>query len=173
MRRNRIVTSRTHHQLLGFHGTTDDDGVARIDGQRWDSPEALALVRGAIGPDARLLRYEGEERFDILPLLVATDGAIAQQGIDARRLHPNIVVGGVEGLAERTWPGRRLRIGDVVIEPAQLRGRCIMTTYDPDTLVQDLNVLRRIGRELDGTMALDTAVVTGGVIREGDEVELL
>ena len=48
-----------------------------------------------------------------------------------------------------------------------------MTTYDPDTLVQDLNVLRRIGRELDGTMALNTAVVTGGVIREGDEVELL
>ena len=51
VRRDRIVTSRTHHQLLGFHGTTDDDGVARIDGQRWDSPEALALVRGAIGPD--------------------------------------------------------------------------------------------------------------------------
>ena len=88
-------------------------------------------------------------------------------------MRPNIIVSGVEGLAERTWHGRRLRIGDVVIEPAQLRGRCIMTTYDPDTLVQDLNVLRRIGRELDGTMALNTPVVTGGVIREGDEVELL
>ena len=51
-------------------------------------------------------------------LLVATDGAIAQQGIDARRLRPNIIVGGVEGLAERTWPGRCLCIGDVVIEHA-------------------------------------------------------
>ena len=77
MRRNRIVTSRTHHRLLGFHGTTDDDDVVRTDGQRWDSSEALALVRGAIGPDARLQRCEGEERFDILPLLGATDGAIA------------------------------------------------------------------------------------------------
>jgi len=172
VRGDRVVSSRTHHQLLGLHGTLGDDGVARIDGNRWDSPEALALLERAVGTDARFLLYEGEERFDVLPLLVATDGAIAHQAIDGRRLRPNIIVGGVEGLAERSWPGRRLRIGEVVLEPAQLRGRCIMTTYDPDTLVQDVNVLRRIGRELDGTMALDTAVVKGGVIHEGDTVEL-
>ena len=135
--------------------------------------EARIRVQHAVGPDASLLSYEGEERFDVLPLLMATDGAIAHQAIDGRRLRPNIIVGGVEGLAEHSWPGRRLRIGEVLLEPAQLRGRCIMTTYDPDTLVQDVNVLRRIGRELDGTIALDTAVVKGGVIREGDPIELL
>ena len=171
VRGDRIINSRTHPQLLGLHGTLSDDGVARIDREPWDSPEALAGVQRAVGWDARLLRYEGEERFDVLPLLVATDGAIAHQAIDGRRLRPNIIVGGVEGLAERTWPGRRLRIGEVVLEPAQLRGRCIMTTYDPDTLVQDVNVLRRIGRELDGSMALDTAVAKGGMIHEGDAVE--
>lgn len=48
-----------------------------------------------------------------------------------------------------------------------------MTTYDPDTLRQDLSVLKRIADELDGTMALDCAVVAGGLIREGDPVTLL
>ena len=59
------------------------------------------------------------------------------------------------------------------IEAAQLRGRCVMMTYDPDTLQQDRSVLKRIVDELDGTMALDCAVVTPGFIREGDPVTLL
>lgn len=173
LRRGRVATSRTYPRLLGLHGTLGSDGITRIDGHAWDSAEALALVRAAVGPDAELMRYEGEERFDILPLLVATDGAIAHQGIDGRRLRPNLVVGDVPGLAERDWPGQRLHIGSAVLHPEQLRGRCIMTTYDPDTLEQDVNVLKRIGRELDGTMGLDTSVERGGVVRVGDVVEVL
>ena len=83
------------------------------------------------------------------------------------------MIGGVEGLEERRWEGRRLRVGDAVIEAAQLRGRCVMTTYDPDTLEQDRSVLKRIVEELGGTMALDCAVVEEGLIREGDPVEVL
>jgi uncharacterized protein YcbX len=167
----RMITSRTHHRLLGLKGTIGSDGIPLISGRRWDSPEALALVRSAAGPEAQVVYYEGPERFDILPLLVAT--AIAHMGFDGRRLRPNIVVGGVVGLVEREWPGRRLKIGETIIEAAQLRGRCVMTTYDPDTLVQDRGVLRSIVNELDGTMALDCSVVEGGVIREGDPVTLL
>jgi len=169
----RVITARTHHQLLGLKGTLDGTGKVLISGHPWDSAEALALVRKAVGPGAELFRYEGAERFDILPLLVATDGAIAHMGFDGRRLRPNIVVGGVEGLAEREWPGHKLRLGEVVVRPAQLRGRCVMTTYDPDTLKQDSSVLRSIVRQLDGTMALDTEVISGGLLREGDEVTLL
>lgn len=169
----RIITSRTHPRLLGLKGTLDAEGVAMISGYRWDSPEALALVKEAVGQEVRLLHYEGPDRFDVLPLLVATDGAIAHMGFDGRRLRPNIVVGGVEGLAEREWPGRQLQIGEAVVLPEQLRGRCVMTTYDPDTLQQDPTVLRRIVKELDGTMALDTSVIQGGVIRVGDPVQLL
>ncbi len=93
--------------------------------------------------------------------------------MDHRRLRPNIVVGGVEGLAERGWPGHRLRIGGAVASVAKLRSRCVMTTYDPDTLEQDLSVLRRIASEFGGQMALDCAVVSGGRIAVGDPVELL
>lgn len=168
--RGKVLTSRTHHRLLGLKGTLDGRGVVRISGYTWDSPEALHLVREAAGPDAELFKYESVERFDVLPLLIATDGAIEHMGIDGRRLRPNIVIGGVEGLEERTWPGRRLRIGDAVIHVAQLRGRCVMTTYDPDTLKQDLHILKSIVRELGGTMALDCAVESEGLVRVGEPV---
>ena len=72
----------------------------------------LAAVRGIVSPDARLVRDEGLDRFDILPLLVATDGAIAAFGRDGRRLRPNLVIGGVAGLEEREWEGGTLRIGE-------------------------------------------------------------
>ena len=171
--RGHVVTARKHPDLLGHRGTLGPDGEPRIDGWPWASPEAAAAITQAVGWKARLERFAGEERFDILPLLVATDGAIAALGVDGRRLRPNIVVGGVDGLGEREWPGRRLRIGEVEIAVAQLRARCVMTTYDPDTQVQDPGVLRRIVREFGGTMALDCAVLAGGTVRLGDSVTLL
>ena len=136
------------------------------------SVEAHRLVEHAIGIEASLVRHKGAERFDVLPLLVANRWSHCAPEIDSRRLRPNIIVGGVEGLAERTWPGRRLKIGAVVIHIARLRGRCVMTTYDPDTLKQDLNVLRRIANELDGTMPLDCDVEAGGFMCVGDPVVL-
>ena len=95
----------------GIGAALGPDGEPRVDGRPWSSPEAAALIAQAAGMEARLERFLGEERFDVLPLLVATDGAIAALGVDGRRLRPNIVVGGVDGLGEREWPGRRLRIG--------------------------------------------------------------
>jgi uncharacterized protein YcbX len=171
--RGRVVTARTHPALLGHRGTLGPDGEPRVDGWPWTAPEAAALVTRAAGPAARLDRFTGEERFDVLPLLVATDGAIAALAVDRRRLRPNVVVGGVPGLAERQWPGRRLRVGPALVAVAQLRSRCVVTTYDPDTQVQDPSVLRRIVREFGGALALDCAVVTGGPVSVGDPVVLL
>ena len=170
----RVVTSRTKPHLLGLHGTWD--AIHReplIDGRPWQSPTAAEAVRRAAGARAHLVRHDGLERFDVLPLLVATDGAIAQLGVDRRRLRPNIVLAGVDGLAERQWPGRRLRLGEAIIEVAQVRGRCVMTTYDPDTQEQDLSVLRRLVEEFDGRMALDCAVIQGGRLTVGAPVALL
>ena len=110
--------------------------------------------------------------YDVLPLLVATDGAIAAFGHDGRRLRPNLVIGGVEGLAERDWPGQCLHSGDVIIGIQDLRGRCIMTTFDPDSLKQDRRVLKEIAQKFGGTLALNCYVIQGGEIRIGDAVAL-
>jgi uncharacterized protein YcbX len=172
-RGGRLITSRTHPKLLSLKGTLDSQKMPRLNGFAWNSDEARKLIQEAAGATAEPAYFEGPERFDVLPLLVATDGAIAHLGIDSRRLRPNIIIGGVEGLTERSWPGLKLQVGKVVIQAAQLRGRCVMTTWDPDTQVQDPNVLKRIVRELDGTMALDCEVISGGKVRVGDEVTLV
>jgi uncharacterized protein len=170
----RLITSRTHPKLLGLKATLSPYGEALINGQPWDSPECTEEIMFAAGPSARLIDWDGLERFDVLPLLVATDGAIEAFGYDHRRLRPNIVIGGVQGLAEREWPGRKVRIGTkAMIEFAKLRARCVMTTYDPDTLTQDYRVLRHIVKEFGGTIALDTAVIRGGHIAVGDSVEFV
>jgi uncharacterized protein YcbX len=172
-KRNRLITSRTHPKLLGLKANLGKNGHPLINGLPWDDAEAIKLITTAAGPNARLIEWDGPERYDVLPLLVATDGAIKEFGYDHRRLRPNIVIGGVEGLAERDWPGRRMRIGKVVIEFAQLRARCVMTTYDPDTQKQNHEVLRSIGKKFGGTLALDTAVVQGGSIKVGDAIEFV
>jgi hypothetical protein len=171
--RGRIVTSRSHPRLLGHKGSLDAHGDVQVDHRRWDSPDVAADVEDIAGPGARLVRYEGAERFDVLPLLVATDGAIAAFGHDHRRLRPNIVIGGVEGLAEREWPGACLRIGQVLIGVQDLRLRCIMTSYDPDTLVQDKAITRGIYQRFEGKLALNCFVIEGGEIAVGDAVQLV
>ena len=53
-----------------------------------------------------------------------------------------------------------------------MRERCIMTTFDPDTLVQDVDVLRKIQREFGGLLALNCSVVKPGRLAVGDVVEV-
>jgi uncharacterized protein YcbX len=167
-----VRTSRQHHRLLGLHGSLAPDGQPLVDGRPWRSKEALALVRAAAGDDAWLEAYEGPERFDVLPLLVATDGAVAAFGRDVRRLRPNILIGGVVGLDEVHWPGGRLQIGEAVVGLDSLRPRCPMTTVDPDTLEREPEVLRDIGRRFGGRLALNAEVLQPGEIRVGDAVKL-
>ena len=169
----RTITSRTHPGLLGHRGTLDGQGNPLVDGLPWTDPTVLAAVQKIAGPGAQLVRDDSLDRFDILPLLVATDGSIAAFGRDRRRLRPNIIVGGVSGLEEREWPGGELVIGDVVIGVQDLRARCIMTTYDPDSLAPDPQVLRDIVKRFGGKLALNCDVLRGGSIQVDQEVEIL
>jgi hypothetical protein len=174
--RGRVLTSRSRPKLLGLHATLGSDGEPRVGGRPWNDDAVAADVRAAVGSEARLVRFEGPERFDILPLLIATDGAVTAFGHDVRRLRPNVVIGGVPGLAERSWEGKVLRVGGrdgPIIAIGDLRGRCIMTTFDPDTLEQDVNVLRSIRDRFDGTLALNCDVIRGGELCVGDPVELV
>ena len=105
------------------------------------------------------------ERFDILNLLVATDGAVDRFGYDVRRLRPNIVLSGVAADLEPRLPGQALAIGDALIGVHSVRQRCVVTTIDPDTGSQDLDVFRRIRDEFDGELALNCWVMRPGARR--------
>ena len=71
---------------------------------------------------------------------------------------------------ERGWEGTVLAAGDAAIALADLRGRCIVTTWDPDTLVQDVDVLRRIRAEFEGSLALNAWTARDGHVAVGDDV---
>ena len=169
----RILTARTRPSLLRHRATLTSDHQVLIDGLPWDAKGVAREIETAAGSGTRLVMSDAEDRFDILPLLIATDGMLAAVGYDHRRFRPNLVVGGVPGLAERQWEGAHLQIGAVVIGMRELRTRCIMTTYDPDSGRQDLTVLRRIRREFNGRLGLNSYVVSPGRVSVGDAVELI
>ena len=165
-----IVSARTRPQLLAHRATLGPDGEVHVDGLPWHDPRVAAKVRAAAGAGARLVEASGPERFDILPLLVTTDGALAAFGRDPRRLRPNIVIAGVEGLAERGWEWSLLAAGEAVIALADLRARCIVTTWDPDRLEQDVGVLRDIRARFGGSLALNAWAGRPGEVAVGDAV---
>jgi uncharacterized protein YcbX len=171
--RGKVITSRSRPRFLGHRGSLEAAGEVTVDNRPWESPEVAAEVVDIVGPGAKLVRYDGAERFDVLPLLVATDGAIAAFGHDHRRLRPNVVIRGVDGLSEREWPGACLRVGKVLIDVQDLRLRCIMTSFDPDTLVQDKGITRGIYQRFEGRLALNCFVIEAGEIAVGDDVQLM
>jgi MOSC domain-containing protein len=170
--RGAILSARSRPRLLGHRATIGEDGEPLVDGLPWHDPRVAEAVRAAAGPDARLVRASGGDRFDILPLLVATDGAIAAFGQDHRRLRPNLVIGGVEGLAERDWEWKLLLIAEAVVGIATLRQRCVVTTFDPDTLEQDAGVLRGIRSRFGGALALNAWTGRAGLVTVDDSVAL-
>jgi uncharacterized protein len=157
------VTARTKPGLLAMSGVD------------WEAPGAAEVLARAAGPEARFERTNGSGQFfDESPLLVATDGAIEALGYDGRRFRPNIVIAGVPGMEERSWDGRRMRVGGALeIDLGHLCKRCVLTTFDPDTQEQDPGVLRRVNAELDGLFARNCWIATPGRIAVGDAVELL
>jgi MOSC domain-containing protein len=168
-----VRCARRHSRLLGLQGTLDADGLARINGYPWESSDALALVKEAAGADAWLEACEIPDRFDVLPLLIATDGAVAAFGRDVRRLRPNVVIGGVDGLTEREWIDGQLAIGDAIVRLDSLRSRCHMITIDPDTLRVDPEVLRDVVRRFDNRLAVNADALRTAAVHVGDPVRLV
>jgi len=170
--RGRVVTSRSRPRLLLHRASLGPNGAPLVDGRAWNDADVGRDVEEAAGPGSGLVHDESLDRFDVLPLLVATDGAVGFLGYDRRRFRPNLLISGVPGLAERDWEGRDLHVGGAIIRMVSLRQRCIMTTFDPDTAEQDVDVLLRIHRELGGVLALDCDVLQPGRVRVGDSVEI-
>jgi hypothetical protein len=172
----RVATSRFRPGLLGLAGTLGSDGEPLVDGVPWSAPESLERVRTVTEPGAGFVRFDGEDvgqRFDVLPLTVLTESMARAVGYDHRRFRPNVLVAGAPDDAELEWAGYGLRIGEALIGVRNRRSRCVMTTFDPDTLEQDPTVLLRVARGFNGRVALDCWVAEPGVARVGDPVEVV
>lgn len=172
----RVATSRFRPGLLGLAGTLGADGEPLVDGVPWSDPAALGRVRVVTEPGAELVRFSGGDvgqRFDVLPLTVLTESMVRAVGYDHRRFRPNVLIAGAAEDAELEWSGYGLRIGEALIGVRNRRSRCVMTTFDPDTLEQDPMVLLHVVRSFNGRVALDCWVAEPGMARVGDPVEVV
>jgi uncharacterized protein len=89
------------------------------------------------------------------------------------RFRPNIVVDTEdEGFIENTWVGRKLKIGDAVLNVTGPTPRCMMTTLQQGSLPRDPNILRTMAQKNDAHAGVYAIVVAPGEIRCGDTVTL-
>lgn len=61
----RVITSRSHPTFLGHKGSLGMNSGPLVDGRSWNTPKVASDVANIGGPGARLVRYEGPERFDV------------------------------------------------------------------------------------------------------------
>jgi hypothetical protein len=125
--------------------------------------------------------------FDVAPLLVMTDATLRKlqtlsptSMVDVRRFRPNILLNvdadtaaSNGGFPEAAWAGRRLRIGDVVLELTLACPRCVMISLPFAELPKDSALLRTVVREAGQLAGVYARVEKPGTARVGDPVELV
>lgn len=100
----------------------------------------------------------------------------AQMGSDLSplRWRANFWVDGWQAFAERDLVGKRISIGDVVLEVAEPKTRCKATTANPATGVRDADTLAALRTRFgDQNFGVYAKVIAGGEVRTGDRIEVL
>lgn len=89
--------------------------------------------------------------------------------VDCRRFRLNLILDGVGAWEELKWPGRKLRVGQCVLEIQKPLGRCANIDVNPDTGERDVSVYPQLkpmyGHALTGVRA---EVVQPGAVYIGD-----
>lgn len=99
---------------------------------------------------------------------------VTKAPVDPLRFRGNLHVEGLEPWAERTWPGRRLRIGRAVLQVFKNIVRCAATEVNPATAQRDMNVVKTLKTGFGhAECGIYATVLAGGPITVGDTVELL
>src|SRR5205823_1240804 len=132
-------------------------------------------------PELRLLRSE-KAMTDCCPLsifAVQTAQKIGEEAavpVDKRRFRANVYLDlkSTNGFAEDRFVGKTLRIGSTVaVQVLQRDGRCMMITLDPDTAQKTPAILKAVAQAHQGMAGVYSAVLTEGIIRRGDPVEVI
>ena len=104
----------------------------------------------------------------------------AAEPIDPRRFRMLFGVEGVTPHEEDTWVGRRVRIGETVVEVGGNVGRCIVTSRHPETGVRNLPTLDFLAEYRDGVETTEplpfgiwAQVEEPGRVALGDEITVL
>lgn len=138
----------------------------------------------AVNPFYAVRKFRDEVSFaDAYPFLLIGQGSLDDlnsrlaEPVPMNRFRPNFVIEGAEPFAEDGW--KKIRIGLTVFHLVKPCDRCVITTVDqvkgvkagPDPLKTLASYRNRKGKVLFGQNLI--AETAGGVVRVGDEVEIL
>lgn len=158
-----------------------------FDGGSWIGAEQGALALSAyLGFEVEFRIYDGTERaksrYELAPVHLLTTASMAalqeilpDAMIDARRFRCNLVLetdAGAETI-EQGWLGKRLSIGNTMLEGSAPCVRCPFTSIAQEHDVPfDKRVHNAISQRLGGNLGIYCSVIEPGVVRVGDEVRL-
>jgi MOSC domain-containing protein len=164
-----------------------------------DSDDALAELRNMFGrtedeplPDLSGLPLEMLAEFesppgtyyDVYPLHLLTTASLRSlesltpgSRADVRRFRPSVLVAAPDDpdnpFPEEAWVGRKVALGEAVLEIVGACPRCVMITHRVDDLPTDRALLRTVIRHAHQNLGVYATVVTPGEMTVGDEVQLL
>ncbi len=140
-----------------------------------DDPALIDHLRSNIDGNHELTLLRSDKAItDCRPLSIF--GVETGVAVDKRRFRANVYVDltSSDGFAEDEFVGRSLRIGSkATVAVLQRDGRCMMITLDPDTAEKTPAILKAVAQAHEGMAGVYGAVLTEGMIRKGDPVELL
>ena len=148
-----------------------------------DDPSLIEFLRGGIEHSGNVTLLRSDRAMtDCAPLSLFTLQTIRQLEqesgvpIDDRQFRANVYLdlSDSAGFAEEQFVGQSLRLGSkVLVSVTKLDGRCMMITLNPDTAEKSPEVLKAVAQKHEGKAGLYAAVLTEGIVRKGDPVELL
>ncbi len=99
---------------------------------------------------------------------------VAGKPVEPERFRGNIWLDGCEAWEERSWIGKRIRIGEAELEVREHIGRCMATTANPESGAQDIWTLKLLEKHWGHTQfGVYGAVVKSGRIALGDKAKLI
>ncbi len=122
--------------------------------------------------------------YDVFPLHLLTTAALdymsAQSGevFDHRRFRPSLLLEtlpGMEGIAEFNWVGKSLRIGEVLLKVESRTIRCSVPSREQRNygLVQNAKISKSLYLETNRYLGVNLTIAQKGMLRAGEEVELV
>ena len=183
-----VAKARTKYDDATGRLSATADGLPDFTGDLASGPGRAAfadwagavLGEAATGP-LRLLDGEGHRFLDhplghvsIISLASVRDlaGRLGRE-LDPLRFRANLYVEGWPAWEEHQWEGRTLHLGEVETRVFKPIVRCAAPSVDPTTAIRDLDIPAELFR-LYGHIncGIYVQVTKGGVVREGDSVEL-
>jgi uncharacterized protein YcbX len=148
-----------------------------------DDPALIENLRSTINGNHQLTLLRSDKAItDSRPLslfAVQTAQKLGEETgivVDKRRFRANVYIDltSSEAFAEDKFVGRSLRIGSkVTVAVLQRDARCMMITLDPDTAEKTPAILKTVAQAHEGMAGIYGAILTEGMMRQGDPIELL